>query len=184
MRILNCKSRFPNRTHPKNSHAFFLRSFVLVVCLFVCLSFCFFSIATGHFPPQRFIHALLDFPYAKWVQARRLNIFVPALTRALPLSLSPSPFMPLRRREAAGSTWAVCLHKGFLGGVDTNINFSPSLSVSATECWPLIMTWSRLWTCGWTRGLLCSSPTQKTHTMSCGHTNRWGEWENQLTSGH
>ena len=184
MRILKSKSRFPNRTHPKNNHAFFLRSFVLVVCLFVCVYFCFFSIATGHFPPQRFIHALLDFPYAKWVQARRQNIFVPALTCAMPLSLSPSPFMPLRRREAAGSTWAVCLQKGFLGGVDTNINLSTTLSVSATECWPLIMTWSRLWTCGWTPGLLCSSPTQKTHTISCGHTNRWGEWENQLTSGH
>ena len=37
MRILKSKSRFPNRTHPKNNHAFFLRSFVLVVCLFVCI---------------------------------------------------------------------------------------------------------------------------------------------------
>ena len=41
MRILKSKSRFPNRTHPKNKRAFFLRSFVLVVCLFVCLYFVF-----------------------------------------------------------------------------------------------------------------------------------------------
>ena len=110
MRILKSKSRFPNRTHPKNKHAFFLRSFVLVVCLFV---FCFLSIATIHSPPQRFSQELLDFRYAKWVQARKQNIFVPALTRAMPLTLSPCLFEPLWRREAAGSTWAVCLHNCF-----------------------------------------------------------------------
>ena len=114
MRILKSKSRFPNRKHPKNKHAFFPRSFVLVVCLFVvCLHFVFFSIATDHSPPQRFSHALLDFRYAKWVQARKQNIFAPALTRAMPLSLSPYLFEPLWRREAASSPWAVCLHKCF-----------------------------------------------------------------------
>ena len=89
MRILKSKSRFPNRTHPKNKRAFFLRSFVLVVCLFVCFFvFCFFSIATDHSPSQRFSHALLDFRYAKWVQARKQHFRTRTHSRHASLTLA------------------------------------------------------------------------------------------------
>lgn len=182
MRILKSKSRyFPNRTHPKNNHAFFLRSFVLVVCLLV---FLFFLYSHRPLSSADTYSRVIGFPLRK-VGAGETTEHFRARTHSRHASLTlAKPLYASAEERAAGSTWVVCLHKGFLRGVDTYINLSTSLSVSATECWPLIMTWSHLWTCGWTRGLLCSSPTQKTHTISCGHTNRWGEWENPLTSGH
>ena len=66
MRILKSKSRFPNRTHPKNNHAFFLRSFVLVVCLFVCLCVFLFFLYSHRPLSSAEIHSrVIGFPLRK-----------------------------------------------------------------------------------------------------------------------
>ena len=66
MRILKSKSRFPNRKHPKNKHAFFPRSFVLVVCLFVCLfAFCFFLYSHRPLSCAEIQSRIIGFPLRK-----------------------------------------------------------------------------------------------------------------------
>ena len=110
MRILKSKSRFPNRTHPKNNHAFFLRSFVLVVCLLVFLFFLY-----SHRPlSSADIHSrVIGFPLRK-VGAGETTEHFRARTHSRHASLTlAKPLYASAEERAAGSTWVVCLHKGF-----------------------------------------------------------------------